>query len=172
MTRKIQTTFNENGASRIAELTQAETEALWIMEEMTTFTHEIHRARGWWTKLVKNDGVFPEEDDSAYIEEDLGCDYQIGERPAGSKSIGDIISLIHSEVSEAYEAHRTNMPDKNLPEYLGIEVELADAIIRILDAAGGLNLRVAEAMIFKLKFNKERADHSKAARLAEHGKKS
>ena len=114
--------------------------------------------RGWWTDLKTG--------------EDLGCDYPSGERPKGSKSVGDQISLIHSEVSEAYEGHRKNKQDKDCPGFTNFEIELADAMIRILDTAGGLNLRLAEAFESKMEFNRTREDHKPENRMKDDGKKT
>ena len=114
--------------------------------------------RGWWTDLKTG--------------EDLGCDYPSGERPKGSKNIGDQIALIHSEISEAYEGHRKNKPDEHIPELTSFEVELADALIRILDTAGGCNLRLAEAFERKMEYNRQRADHKPENRLKDDGKKT
>jgi hypothetical protein len=41
------------------------------------------------------------------------------------------LCLIHSEISEAMEGHRKNLMDDKIPTRKAIEVELADAIIRI-----------------------------------------
>lgn len=81
------------------------------------------------------------------------------------------IALIHSEVSEALEGHRKDKMDDKLPHRPMIEVELADAIIRILDLGGFLNLDVAGAIIEKMKFNSTRPDHQLENRKAEGGKK-
>ena len=85
--------------------------------------------------------------------------------------IGTKIALIHSEISEGLEGYRKDLMDDHLPERKMLEVELADAIIRILDTAGGLNLDVAGAVIEKLAYNQQRADHKPEARAAEGGKR-
>ena len=50
-----------------------------------------------------------------------------------------------------------NPPDTHLPDFSAVEVELADCIIRIVDAAAGYNWRVAEALVAKLAYNRHRA---------------
>lgn len=84
---------------------------------------------------------------------------------------GEMIALIHSELSEALEADRKNLMDDKLPHRDGLEVELADAMIRIFDMAGGLGLDLGGAMAEKLAFNKYRADHKPENRLKDGGKK-
>ena len=81
------------------------------------------------------------------------------------------LCLIHSEISEAMEAHRKNLMDDHLPHRPGIEVELADAVIRIMDLAGALDLDIGGAIAEKMAFNAERADHKPEARSTKHGKK-
>lgn len=75
------------------------------------------------------------------------------------------MALINSEISEALEGVRHgDNPDDKIPEFSSSEAELADAMIRILDVAEGLNLRVIDAMLEKHKYNKTRPYM--------HGKKS
>lgn len=74
------------------------------------------------------------------------------------RNTGEMIALMHSELSEALEAVRhNNPPDDKIPEFSGLEAELADCIIRIMDLAPAMNLRIAEAIIAKMKYNNGRA---------------
>ena len=71
---------------------------------------------------------------------------------------GEMLCLIHSEISEALEALRHgNPPDDKVPEFTGAETELADAVIRIMDLAHARGWRVAQAIEAKMKFNATRA---------------
>jgi len=86
-------------------------------------------------------------------------------------NVGERMALIHSEISEAFEAYRKDLNDDHLPARKGVEVELADAVIRIFDLAGAENLDIAGAIIEKLNYNRRRADHTLEARRAANGKK-
>lgn len=78
--------------------------------------------------------------------------------------------LIHAELSEAVEAYRQGLMDDKLPHRKGVEVELADAVIRILDLAGAMGLDLGGAIAEKLAFNRQRPDHKPENRRAEGGK--
>lgn len=80
------------------------------------------------------------------------------------------LCLAHSEISEAMEGHRKGLQDDKLPHRPMIEVEIADAIIRLFDLAGALNLDVGGAIVEKMEFNKRRPDHKPEARAAAGGK--
>lgn len=74
-----------------------------------------------------------------------------------TRNKGEMIALMHSELSEALEGIRKdNPPDKHCRELGNVEVELADTIIRILDYAGGFNLDVGGAIAAKLRYNRTR----------------
>ena len=79
--------------------------------------------------------------------------------------------LIHSEISEAMEGARKGLMDNHLKHRSMMEVELADAIIRIFDLAESKNFNLGETIYEKLEYNKNRADHKIKNRLKEGGKK-
>lgn len=90
--------------------------------------------------------------------------------PNDPNVFGTKIALIHSEVSEALEGGRKGVADDHLPHRPSVEVELADALIRIFDTAGAMGLDLAGAVVEKLAYNQSRADHRPENRYAEGGK--
>jgi NTP pyrophosphatase (non-canonical NTP hydrolase) len=75
------------------------------------------------------------------------------EKPAEN---GTRLMLMVSEIAEAMEADRKDLQDDKIPEFLGLEAELADCVIRIMDFSEQNNLRLAEAILAKAAFNKSR----------------
>jgi len=70
---------------------------------------------------------------------------------------GEIIALMHSELSEALEGLRHGNPTSDhIPQFSAVEEEFADVIIRIMDHARARGFRVAEATIDKIAFNASR----------------
>lgn len=83
---------------------------------------------------------------------------------------GELIALMHSELSEALEGVRKNKMDDHLPLRKSVEVELADALIRIFDYAGSRQLDLSGALEEKLAYNKTRTDHKPENRAKDGGK--
>jgi NTP pyrophosphatase (non-canonical NTP hydrolase) len=87
------------------------------------------------------------------------------------REMGTLLCLVHSEISEAMEGERKGLMDDHLPHRSMLEVELADAMIRIMDIAASRNLDLAGAIVEKVDYNRKRADHQPGARAEAHGKK-
>ncbi|BDD05238.1 hypothetical protein [Aureibacter tunicatorum] len=106
------------------------------------------------------------------------------------RNIGELLCLIHSEVSEALEAHRIEKHTHEMPSAISqgiqapnltkedaslfkkefeakiknsFEDELADTMIRIMDLAAYLNIDLETHILAKIQYNKLR-EHK-------HGKK-
>ena len=117
--------------------------------------HDSNAVAGWWTDLET--GI------------NLANEARKGTR-LGKAIVAEKLCLIHSEVSEAMEGARKNLPDDKLPHRPMIEVELADAVIRILDLCGALELDSDGAINEKRTYNSKREDHKIENRLKANGK--
>lgn len=115
------------------------------LKAVMKLSHETARSRGWYTDLATGE--------------------------AKERNIGEVIALMHSELSEALEGWRKGKMDEHLPKRKSIEVEFVDCIIRIADTARALGLDLAGAFVEKNRFNLVREDHSLAARQEPGGKR-
>lgn len=61
--------------------------------------------------------------------------------------------LVTTELAEAVEGDRKRLRDEHCPEFDSREVEIADALVRILHLAAKYQLRLAPAFIAKQHFN-------------------
>lgn len=123
-------------------------------QDLTYFCHGQAKANGWWTDMTSG--------------QDMTSKGYPKIQPI--KNVGELIALA-SELSEALEAHRKLQMDDKLTDRNGLEVELADCVIRIFDISGGLGLDVAGAIASKLLFNANRSDHKIANRRDVGGKR-
>ena len=121
--------------------------------------HGLAKSQGWWT-------------DPSTRRDLLADGYRYMQTPGVTppRNIGELLCLVHSEVSEAMEGARKGLMDDKLIHRPMLEVELADAVIRIFDMAGGLGLDVPGAIAEKLQFNARRADHKLENRRQPGGK--
>jgi NTP pyrophosphatase (non-canonical NTP hydrolase) len=87
------------------------------------------------------------------------------------RETGTSLMLIVSEVAEAMEADRKNLTDPHLPHRRGCEVELADALIRILDFCAHKGYDIGAAVEEKIEYNRHRLDHKRENRQQLNGKK-
>lgn len=102
------------------------------------------------------------------------CNHKWWHDSSGSKierNKGELLCLIHSEISEAMEGERKNLMDDKLPHRKMAEVELADALIRILDYSAGFGYDIEGAVKEKLEYNLTRKDHTYEEREGPNGKK-
>lgn len=115
-----------------------------IGAKLQRICHEAAVKAGWWSCPKTGEPSTPE-----YIKASL---------------LPQKLLLIHSEISEACEADRKNLKDRHLPHRDGVEVELADAVIRCFDLAGALGYNLGDAIAEKMAYNAQREDHKHEAR--------
>lgn len=104
-----------------------------VLEKLTKEAHEIAKSKGWWDN---------------------------------KPTFGDFIANVHSELSEAFEDYKngklvTELFDSgtyagDIVKPGGVPIELADAVIRILDFCGYHGIDLGKAILTKMEFNKTR----------------
>jgi NTP pyrophosphatase (non-canonical NTP hydrolase) len=118
------------------------------IRETQAAVHQLAREKGWW-----DNNVHPDDRPGSALW-------------VNTSELLEKLCLVHSEVSEATEEARVTEPEPGIigairyresdgkPEGFGIE--LADAVIRIMDLCGALGIDLEEAIRIKHKFNMTR----------------
>ena len=122
------------------------------LEGVQSLCHGLAAHSGWWIDL------------------ETGEDVRTWPKKFLNLWIASKLMLTVTELAEAMEGLRKDLPDDKLPHRKMLEVEMADAVIRIFDLSGGLGFDLAGAIIEKLAFNQSRADHKLDNRAAAGGK--
>jgi len=124
-----------------------------IIEGWQELSHKTALEKGWWDKAIK-----------AKIEQEIRNAQAGITTPVETTSpeIGTSLAMVIGEVSEALEEHRSGhgvteiyYSEKGKPE--GLPIELADAVIRIMDFCGYHGVDLQRAMEIKTAYNQKRS---------------
>lgn len=134
-------------SERLSEVSQEPVSELaikYVGRNLNIMAREIHKLnRNWWINIHTGEPL--------------------------DRNVGETLFLVASELVEAMEGHRKDKMDDKLPHRKMFEVEVMDAMIRLLDLAYGFGLDF-EAMVEKIQYNRHRSDHKIENRLQEGGK--
>jgi NTP pyrophosphatase (non-canonical NTP hydrolase) len=101
---------------------------IYNLSEFAKQVHALARAKGWWDK---------------------------------PRTLSETIANTHAELSEAWEEVRKGRAINEIyfegKKPCGIPVELADAIIRILDFCEGFDIDIDQALCIKHRYNQTRS---------------
>lgn len=117
------------------------------IKDLNAYAAEVHAMNKprWWTDLHTNEPL--------------------------QRNTGELLMLVVTELAEALEGHRKDLPDDKLPHRKMFDVEIVDAIIRLLDIGAGRGIDLETIYQEKLAYNQVREDHQTAHRLTAGGKK-
>lgn len=142
-----------------------------IINDLSKSIYEHNSEVGWWDDLEKLRRLKDQILDSSNLTEGYKSEILNDINKSIDLIITQKLALVHSEISEALEGVRKDLKDDHLPQYYMFEVELADAIFRILDLAGAFNIRIGNIMMEKWDYNTKRVDHTREHRSGTNGKK-
>jgi NTP pyrophosphatase (non-canonical NTP hydrolase) len=129
-----------------------------LMERVRDLCHENSKSHGFW-----------DEDKQVVTRPDKskgGAWREMVEVPMKPWNFGEKIALIHSELSEMFEAWRKDIKesDKDITvldstgprRITAIEEEMADTFIRLFDLCGKLDIDIGSIILAKMEYNKNR----------------
>lgn len=141
-----------------------------VVNSLTNIIHHNNKEAGWYTDLKYGDKIQSLMNMGHTAVQAETILKALGITSEKKLNVGEKLMLIVSEIAEAMEGDRKNLPDDKLPHRRMIEVELADAMIRIHCLAGQMELDLGGAMKEKIEYNFSRADHKIENRVATGGK--
>lgn len=125
------------------------------IKELVKICYNIAKEHGWWD--------CPKCEGKGHVWSQTVCS-GVDDCPIcngtgqDNRNNGELIALMHSELSEALQEYRQLKPNKDK-----VALELADCIIRIADFAGGRGIDLEKAILNKIETNKKRPyKHNKA----------
>lgn len=137
-------------------------------ELLGEYIHQINTEKGWWDqeKVVRKQAIelldtlllaIPQDQVHKGSQIQLAYDKLVNIITLFTqRNDGELLCLMHSEISEGMEGLRKDLDSDHIPGYKMVEEEMADTIIRIMDYAKARQLRVAEAVFTKVMFNLSR----------------
>ena len=138
--------MSNNTGEYIADYNIVLAEDKWVKQAINTLADDVKTAnRRWWVDIHTGEPV--------------------------KRNKGEMLMLIVSEIAEAMEGERKDLMDDHLPTRKMAEVELADAVIRILDYCAAHDYDLGGAFVEKMRYNATRPDHTHEERLKPGGKK-
>lgn len=123
--------------------------------DMAQLAHENAVAKGWWE--CPDADLVRRAIDTAGLSDEAEAELEALANRLEERNRGEVIALMHSELSEALEAERDGNPSsEKIPTFTGVEEEFGDVIIRIMDTAARRKLHVGSAIVAKHIYNQGR----------------
>lgn len=135
------------------DFTDGEFAACSVINQLAGLCYENSRAKGFWSdhdSLLALTRSMMEE--RARFEGITSEDAEKLLKALDQAFMSQKDALIHSELGEATEAQRKDLPSDKIPTSGEVE-EYADTIIRILDKCGRKRLPIGEAIVLKMRYN-------------------
>ena len=130
-----------------------------LIKELCELSHSQAVKSGFWNCPFFDGGTCAHPDEFEGVTEISSdyCNNKCKHNQWGKRNNGELIALMHSELSEALEALRQKDRTKN-----NVGEELADCCIRIFDYCGAKNIDLENEIINKMEINKKRPNkHNK-----------